>query len=82
MMRARAKRERDAGSVDGDPAAAPLFGDVGGGAGAAGRIEDEITGIGGHEDAALDELRTVWTTYIFSSVKLPVPVSFQMLPMA
>jgi hypothetical protein len=30
--------EDDAGGVDGDPAASPLFGDVGGGAGAAGGI--------------------------------------------
>jgi hypothetical protein len=35
----------DAGGVDGDPAAAPLFGDVGGGAGAAGGVEDEVAGI-------------------------------------
>ena len=47
--------EGDAGGIDGDPAAAPLLGDVRGGAGAAGGIEDEVAGIGGHEDAALDD---------------------------
>ncbi len=46
--------ECDAGSIDGDPAAAPLFGDVGGCAGAAGGIEYEVAGVGGHEDATLD----------------------------
>ena len=30
---------------------------VGGGAGAAGRVEHEVAGVGGHEDAALDHLR-------------------------
>ena len=38
----------DAGGVAGDPAAAPLFGDNGGGAGAAGGVEDEVAGVGGH----------------------------------
>ena len=47
--------EGDAGGVDGNPAAAPLFGDVGGGAGAAGGVEHEVAGVGGHEDAALDD---------------------------
>ena len=51
------EREGDAGGVDGDPAAAPLLGDVRGGAGAAGGVEDEVAGVGGHEDAALDGLR-------------------------
>ncbi len=41
--------EGDAGGVDGDPAAAPLLGDGGGGAGAAGGVEDEIAGVGGHQ---------------------------------
>ena len=49
--------QRNAGGVDGDPATAPLFGDIGGGAGAAGGIKDEVAGIGGHEDAALNDLR-------------------------
>ena len=49
------ERQGDAGGVDGDPAAAPLLGDVGGGAGATGRVEDEITGVGRHQDAALDD---------------------------
>ena len=51
------QRERDAGSVDGDPAAAPLFGNVGRGAGTAGRIEDKIARIGSHENAAFNDLR-------------------------
>ena len=42
------QREGDAGGVDGDPAPAPLLGDVGGGAGPAGGVEDEVAGIGGH----------------------------------
>ena len=42
------QREGDAGGVDGDPAAAPLLGDVRGGAGAAGRVENEVAGVGGH----------------------------------
>jgi hypothetical protein len=37
------------------PAPSPLLGDVGCGAGAAGRVEDEIAGVGGHEDAALND---------------------------
>src|SRR6266851_9159869 len=46
----------DAGSVAGDPAAAPLLGDDGGGAGAASGVEDEVAGIGGHEKASLNDL--------------------------
>ena len=52
------ERERNARGVDGDPAAAPLFGDIGGGAGAAGGIEDEVARIGRHQNAALDNLGT------------------------
>ena len=48
------ERQSHARGVDGDPAAAPLLGDVGGGARAAGRIEHEVAGIGGHQDAALE----------------------------
>ena len=50
------ERQRHARGVDGDPAPAPLLGDSSRGAGAAGRIEHEIAGIGGHQDAALDYL--------------------------
>ena len=42
------ERESDAGSVDGDPAAAPLLSDVCGGAGTAGGIKDEVAGVGSH----------------------------------
>ena len=53
------EREGDAAGVDSDPAPAPLFGDIGGRAGAAGRVEHEVAGIGGHKDAALDDLGAV-----------------------
>ena len=49
------QREGYAGGVDGDPATAPLLGDVRGGAGAAGGVEDEVAGVGGHQDAALND---------------------------
>ena len=42
------QRQRHARGVNRDPAAAPLLGDVGGGAGTAGRIEHEVAGVGGH----------------------------------
>ena len=51
------ERERDARRVDGDPAPAPLLGDIGGRAGATGRVEHEVAGVGGHEDAAFDNRR-------------------------
>ena len=51
--------EGDARSVDGDPAAAPLLGDVRGGTRAAGGVEDEIAGVRGHQDAAF------WMTVVF-----------------
>ncbi len=44
----------DAGSVNGDPAPSPLFRNGGGGAGAAGGVEHEVAGIGGHHQAALN----------------------------
>ena len=63
MTRARASAKRDAGGVDGDPAPAPLLGDVGRGAGAAGWVEHKVAGIGGHQDAAFDDVnKFVWTT--------------------
>ena len=42
------QRQRHARGVDRDPAAAPLLGDGGGGAGTAGRVEHEVAGVGGH----------------------------------
>ncbi len=42
------QRKRDAGCINGEPATAPLLGDKGGGAGAAGGIKHEVTGVGGH----------------------------------
>ena len=50
------QRQGHAGGVDGDPAAAPLLGDIGGGAGAAGRVEHEVAGVGGHQDTTLNHL--------------------------
>ena len=50
------QRKRDAGCVDGDPAPAPLLGDIGRGAGAAGGVQHEVAGVGGHQDAALENL--------------------------
>ena len=43
------QRQRHARRVDGDPATTPLLGDVGGGAGTAGRVKHEVAGIGGHK---------------------------------
>ena len=45
----------DPRGIDGDPPPTPLFGDVGGCTGTAGRIKHEITGVGGHEDATLND---------------------------
>jgi len=50
------QRESDARRVDGDPAATPLFGNVGGGSGAAGWVEDEVAGVGNHKQASLYHL--------------------------
>ena len=55
MMRARARASATREVSNGDPAAAPLLGDGGGGAGAAGWIEHQIAGVSGHHDAALDD---------------------------
>ncbi len=49
------KGDGDAGGVAGDPAPAPLLGDIGGGPGAAGGVKDEVAGVGGHEEAAFDD---------------------------
>ncbi|KFB73207.1 MAG: hypothetical protein AW09_001544 [Candidatus Accumulibacter phosphatis] len=49
------QRECNARGVDGDPAAAPLLSDGRGGARAAGGVEDEVAGVGGHQHAAFDE---------------------------
>ena len=76
------QRQRDAAGVDRDPAPAPLLGDIGGGAGAAGGIEDQVAGVGGHQDAALDHLGAGLDDVVFSSVKLPVAVSVQMFVIA
>jgi len=40
--------------VNGYPPSAPTLRDVGGGAGATSGIEDEIAGVGGHEETAFD----------------------------
>ena len=49
------EREGDAAGVNRDPAAAPLLGHIGGGAAAARGIEHQVAGVGGHQDAALDD---------------------------
>ena len=54
------QRQRHARGVNCDPAAAPLLGDVGGGAGTAGRVEHKVARVGGHQDAALNDLRRVF----------------------
>ena len=41
-LRGAGKGKSDAGGIDSDPATAPLLGDVGGGAGAAGGVDDEV----------------------------------------
>ncbi len=48
------QRQRDAGRVDGDPPPAPLLRDVGRRAAAARRVEHQVAGVGGHQQAALD----------------------------
>ena len=48
----------DAGGVDGNPAAPPLLGHVGRGAGAAGGVQHQVAGVGGHQDAALYDFGT------------------------
>src|SRR5690606_27793546 len=51
------ERDRDARGVAGDPAPTPFFGDKCSSAGAAGRVDYQITWISGHEHAALNNLR-------------------------
>ena len=48
------QRQRHARGVNRDPAAAPLLGHGGGGAGTAGRVEHEVTGVGSHKQTAFD----------------------------
>ena len=48
------QRNGDARGVAGNPAAAPFFGDVGGGSAAAGGVEYQVAGVGGHQNAAFD----------------------------
>ena len=49
--------QRHTRGINSNPATTPLLGDVCGGARATGRIEDEVARVGGHEDAALDNVR-------------------------
>jgi hypothetical protein len=51
------ERKWDARDISGDPATAPLLGDVGRGSRAAGWVEYEVAGVRGHEHAAFDNLR-------------------------
>src|SRR5258706_6119624 len=50
------QRQSDAAGVAGDPAPAPLLGNIGGSATAAGWIEHEVAWVGGHEEATLNHL--------------------------
>ena len=75
------ERQRDAAGVDRDPAPAPLLGDIGGGARAAGRIEHEVAGVGGHQDAALDDLRGCLNDIDFRIGESALPVSSTILSM-
>ena len=50
------QRQGDAAGIHRDPAPPPLLGDIGGGPAPAGRVENQVAGIAGHEDAALDDL--------------------------
>ena len=52
------KRERDPTGIDRYPASSPLFGDIRSGAGTTGRIQHEISGVGGHQNAALNDERS------------------------
>ncbi len=67
------------GCVAGDPAPSPFFGDIGGGAGPAGGIEDQVTGIGGHEDATFNNLVKQFAqhrcSHQFRIVCFPVSIS-------
>ena len=45
----------DLGHVDGDPASSPSLGLEGHGAGTAGEVENEVTWVGGHQEAALKD---------------------------
>ena len=64
------ERERHAAGVDRDPAPAPLLGDVGRRPAAAGRVEDEVAGVGGHEEAALNDLR-IGLNHVESCLSMP-----------
>ena len=59
QARAR-QRQGDAAGVAGDPAPAPLLGDVGRRAAAAGRVEHQVAGVGGHEEATLERLSSLF----------------------
>src|SRR5437763_15571071 len=53
---ARAPAQAPARGIDGDPAPAPLLGDVGCSTGATGWVEHEVAWVGDHEEAALNNL--------------------------
>lgn len=52
--------------IDGDPAASPLLGHIGRGAGTAGGVQHQITGIGGHEDTTFDDFIICFNNIIFT----------------
>ena len=46
---------RHTGSIAGDPAAAPLLGYISSGTAAAGNVQNQVTGIGGHQYTTLND---------------------------
>ena len=57
--------QRHARGINRDPAAAPLLGDSGSGAGTAGRIEHEVAGVGGSSKRNVETIsRLVWFQHI------------------
>jgi len=65
----------DAGSINGDPPTAPLFGDIGGGSRATGGVEDKVARIGGHEGAAFNHTRVCLDDIgLVNSIKPPTDV--------
>ena len=63
----------NAAGVNGYPSASPLLSHVGSGATATGGVKDKVTGVGGHEDAALDGLDAGLDYVEFFTTKLILP---------
>ena len=63
----------DAAGVAGDPAPAPLLGDIGGRAAAACRVEHQIAGVGGHQETAFERLSWLFERHKLGSVEPAMP---------